>query len=46
MLIASLPFGPKDIPIMGPDIAELVAVALTLVISLVIMVLLGRWWAE
>ncbi len=41
-----MPFAPKDIPFMGPDIAELVAVALTLVISLIIMVILGRWWAQ
>ena len=46
MLLASLPYAPKDFPFMGPDIAELVAVAVTLVISLAIMVVLGRWWAQ
>ena len=46
MLLASLPFAPKDIPLMGPDIAELVAVMITLVISIAIMVALGRWWSQ
>jgi hypothetical protein len=40
------PFAPKDIPIMGPDIAELVAVMFVLLVSLAIMVALGRWWAN
>ena len=31
---------------MGPDIAELVAVMITLVISIAIMVALGRWWQQ
>ena len=41
-----MPFTPKDIPFMGPDIAELVAVGLVLFIWLAVMVLLGRWWAQ
>lgn len=44
--LLSMPLTPKDIPLMGPDIAELVAVAITLVISLGIMVILGRWWTQ
>ncbi len=45
-LFAAFPIAPKDIPTMGPDIAELVAVGITLVISLAIMVALGRWWQQ
>ena len=45
-MFAALPFAPKDIPLMGPDIAELVAVMITLVITLAIMVALGRWWSQ
>ena len=45
-LFAAFPIAPKDIMGMGPDIAELVAVAFTLVISLGIMVALGRWWQQ
>jgi hypothetical protein len=41
-----MPWAPKDIPIMGPDIAELVAVMLVLLICIGIMVALGRWWAQ
>jgi len=46
MLFASLPMAPKDIPLMGPDIAELVAVGLALAITLIIMVVLGQWWQQ
>jgi hypothetical protein len=45
-MFAALPFAPKDIPLMGPDIAELVAVMITLVITIGIMVVLGRWWQQ
>ena len=45
-MFAALSFAPKDIPLMGPDIAELVAVGVVLVISLGIMVILGRWWSQ
>ncbi len=41
-----MPFGPEDIPLLGPDIAELLAVIVTLTIALAIMVALGRWWAQ
>jgi hypothetical protein len=41
-----MPFDVKNFPLLGPDIAELVAVALTLAFSLTVMVLLGRWWSK
>ena len=41
-----MPFDVKNFPILGPDIAELFAVALTLVFSLAVMVVLGRWWSK
>lgn len=41
-----MPFAPKDVPFLGPDIAELVAVFLTMAISFAVMVILGRWWAR
>ena len=41
-----MPFRPEDMPIFGPDIAELIAVIITLGVSIVIMVALGRWWAQ
>lgn len=41
-----MPLTPEDIPLMGPDIAELVAVFFTIAVSLVILVALGRWWAN
>ncbi len=31
---------------MGPDIAELLMVGITLGISIGIMVMLGRWWQQ
>ena len=40
-----MPFEPSQFPFMGPDITELVAVAVTLVLSLGVMVALGRWWS-
>jgi hypothetical protein len=45
-LFLVFPIAPKDIPYMGPDIAELVAVGITLFISIGIMVALGRWWQQ
>ncbi len=45
-MFLAFPIAPKDIPYMGPDIAELVAVGITLIISLIIMVALGRWWQQ
>ena len=42
----AFPIAPKDIPYMGPDIAELVAVGITLIVSIGIMVALGRWWQQ
>jgi hypothetical protein len=41
-----MPFDVKNFPLLGPDIAELVAVALTLAFSLTVMVVLGRWWSK
>ena len=41
-----MPLDPSAFPFMGPDIAELVVVIITLGISLAIMVALGRWWAQ
>jgi len=41
-----VPFTAEQIPLLGPDIAELLSVFVTIVISVVIMVLLGRWWAQ
>lgn len=41
-----MPFAPKDIPFLGPDIAELLAVLITMGISFAIMVALGYWWAR
>ena len=41
-----MPIAPKDIPFVGPDIAELLAVGVVLFISLAIMVALGRWWTQ
>jgi hypothetical protein len=42
----AFPIAPKDIPYMGPDIAELIAVGIALVLSIGIMVVLGRWWQQ
>jgi len=46
MFLASFPIAPKDIPFMGPDIAELIMVGITLFISIGIMVAFGRWWQQ
>ena len=41
-----MPFDVKNFPILGPDIAELFAVFVTLAVSLAVMVVLGRWWSK
>ena len=41
-----MPITPDGIPLMGPDIAELVAVFFTMAVSMVILVALGRWWSN
>jgi hypothetical protein len=41
-----MPFDVKNFPLLGPDIAELVAVALTLAFSFAVMVVLGYWWSK
>jgi hypothetical protein len=41
-----MPLDPSEIPGMGPDIAELVAVFFTIAVSMAILIGLGRWWAN
>lgn len=41
-----MPFDVKNFPLLGPDIAELVAVFLALAFSLAVMVVLGHWWSK
>ncbi len=40
-----MPLDPKDVPIFAPDFVEFLAVFLTMAITFIIMVVLGRWWA-
>jgi hypothetical protein len=42
----SVPIDPNAIPVLGPDMGELVFVIITLAVSIGIMVALGRWWAQ
>ena len=41
-----MPVDPGELPFLGPDIAELVAVFLTMAVSFIVMVVLGNWWAR
>ena len=41
-----MPFDVKNFPLIGPDIAELVAVFLALAFPFTVMVALGRWWSK
>ncbi len=41
-----MPFDVKDVGFFSSDFVEFLAVFITMAISFVIMVLLGRWWAR
>ena len=41
-----MPIDPNSIPVVGPDMGELIFVFFTLAVTLAIMVILGRWWAQ
>lgn len=41
-----MPWDVKDISFLAPDFTEFLAAFLTMVISFLIMVALGKWWAS
>ena len=41
-----MPLDPKDIPLFAPDFVEFLAAFFTMVVSLVVLVILGNWWAR
>ncbi len=42
----SMPIDPKDVPIFAPDFVEFLAAFITMIVSMVILVVLGNWWAR
>ena len=41
-----MPWDPSDLPFVAPDFLEFIAVFITMGISFVVLVALGRWWAS
>ncbi len=41
-----MPLEPGDLPFVAPDFLEFIGVFITMVISYVILIALGRWWAN
>jgi hypothetical protein len=41
-----MPLDPKDVPIFAPDFVEFLAAFVTMTVSLIILVVLGNWWAR
>ena len=41
-----MPFDVSDVPFLSADAVEFVAVFITMGISFLIMVVLGKWWAR